>query len=112
MISHFGVQGPVEVVRKGTPKNISIQMEDRQGGRKHITRVAHVESFAIEADDLATMLQRKLQTNASVTKLPGKTETDKEIALQGSVMHDVAKFLLDSYGIDGSFIDMKNRSKG
>ncbi len=57
------------------------------------------------------MLQRKLQIDASVTKLPDKTETGKQIALQGSVMHDVAKFLLDGCGIDASFFDINNRSK-
>ena len=40
-------QGVVEVVKKGAVKNIAVSMEDRQGGRKHITRLVHVESFAL-----------------------------------------------------------------
>ncbi len=57
------------------------------------------------------MLQRKLRIDASVTKLPGKTETGKQIALQGSVMHDVAKFLLDGCGIHASLADINHRSE-
>ena len=37
----------MEVVQKGSIKNIAVSMEDRQGGRKHITRLVHVESFAL-----------------------------------------------------------------
>lgn len=33
------------------------------------------------------MLQRKFQTSASVTRLPGKADTGKEIALQGNLLH-------------------------
>jgi hypothetical protein len=35
------------VVQRGQIKNIAVSMEDRQGGRKHITRLVHVESFAL-----------------------------------------------------------------
>ena len=37
----------MEAVKKGAVKNIAVSMEDRQGGRKHITRLVHVESFAL-----------------------------------------------------------------
>lgn len=52
---------PIEVVNKGAVKNISIQMEDRMGGRKHVTKLSHVESFALEPNELAAELQRKFQ---------------------------------------------------
>ena len=71
--AHVGLQGPVEVVKKGMIRNIQLTMEDRQGGRKHVTRVTHVESFGFDADELAGLLQRKFQTSAAVTKLPGQT---------------------------------------
>ena len=53
----------MEVVKKGAIKPIKIDMEDRQGGRKHITRVAHVESFALDPDAFAGVLQRKFQAS-------------------------------------------------
>ncbi len=105
------LQGPVEVVKKGSIRNIQLTMEDRQGGRKHVTRVIHVESFGFDADELAGILQRKFQTSSSVTKLPGKSETGKEIALQGPLLHEIPKFLTATYGLSSSFIDVKAKGK-
>jgi translation initiation factor 1 (eIF-1/SUI1) len=34
-----------------------------------------MEAFSIDPDELAGALQRRFQSSASVTKLPGKTET-------------------------------------
>lgn len=44
--------------------------------------VSHVESFALEAGEMAGVLQRKFQTSCSVSKLPGKEEKDHEIMMQ------------------------------
>jgi Translation initiation factor SUI1 len=57
----------VEVVKKGSIKKVVLALEDRQGGRKHITRITHVESFAIDPTELANVMQRKFQTSSSVT---------------------------------------------
>ena len=44
-----------------------------------------METYAIEPEELATALQRRFQSSASVAKLPGKAaDTGKEIALQVS----------------------------
>lgn len=110
-ITRVTEQGPVEVVKKGSIRNIQLTMEDRQGGRKHVTRVIHVESFGFDADELAGILQRKFQTSSSVTKLPGKSETGKEIALQGPLLHEIPKFLTATYGLSSSFMDVKAKGK-
>ncbi|KAK9814155.1 hypothetical protein WJX72_001321 [[Myrmecia] bisecta] len=104
-------EGTETVVQKGSIKSIVLQLEDRQGGRKHITRVSHVESFAIDPDELSGVLQRKFQTSASVTKLPGKNETGKEIALQGKLVHEISGLLTTTYGIDAKFLDIKTKGK-
>lgn len=101
-----------ETLQKGSPKNVQVQLEDRAGGRKHITRLSGMEAFGIDPDELATALQRRFQSSASVTKLPGKTETGKEIALQGDQLQNAAQFLTDVYGLPHSYITSKNRSKG
>ena len=49
------LQGTVEVVQRGSIKNIGVSMEDRQGGRKHITRLVHVESFALNPGTSPTL---------------------------------------------------------
>lgn len=51
----------VQTVQKGEVKAIQVAMEDRQGGRKHLTRVWGLESFAVDPDELAGVLQRKFQ---------------------------------------------------
>ena len=38
------------------------------------------------ADELGNLLQRKFKTSCSVTRLPGKVDTGKEIALQGNLL--------------------------
>ena len=38
------------------------------------------------AEELGGLLQRKFKTSCSITKLPGKVETGKEIALQGNLL--------------------------
>ncbi|BDA49270.1 Eukaryotic translation initiation factor 2D [Coccomyxa sp. Obi] len=108
-ISRSTPEGVVEVVKKGAVKNISISMEDRMGGRKHVTHLAHVEAFGLSADELGAALQRKFKTSCSVTKLPGKTETGKEIALQGNLLQELPKYLKDEYGIEAHFVDVKKK---
>ena len=55
------MQGAKRTVQKGELKPIVVAMEDRQGGRKHITRVAYFEPFGLDPDELAAVLQRKFQ---------------------------------------------------
>jgi translation initiation factor 1 (eIF-1/SUI1) len=63
-----------EVVRRGAIKNIEVRMEDKFGGRKHATKLSHVESFALNPEELAGALQRKFQVSATIfcnnTSLP------------------------------------------
>lgn len=99
------------MIRKGTIRNIQVAMEDRQGGRKHLTRITYVESFGFDADELAGIMQRKFQTSSSVTKMPGKTETGKEIALQGPLLHEIPKFFVSTYGLSSTYIDIKSKGK-
>lgn len=48
---------------------------------------AGMETYALEPEELATALQRRFQSSASVAKLPGKAaDTGKEIALQVYVL--------------------------
>ena len=46
-----------------------------------------------------------------MTKLPGKTETAKEIALQGNLLRDIPRLLLSEFGIEPSFVDVKSKGK-
>ncbi len=65
-----------EVVRKGSIRNIELRLDDRVGGRKHATKVSHVESFARDPEELAVALQRKFQVCfAPVGKWKGCKDT-------------------------------------
>ena len=101
----------MEVVKKGMIRNIQVTQEDRQGGRKHLTRVSYVESFGFYADHLAGIMQPNFHTSSSVTKLPGKAETGKEIALQGPLLYEVPKFLTAAYGLSSEYVDVKGKGK-
>lgn len=48
-----------------------------------------MEAFGIDPDELAATLQRRFQSSASVTRLPGKTETGSPLQ---DVMHDLSEF--------------------
>ncbi|KAL4422679.1 hypothetical protein ABPG75_008876 [Micractinium tetrahymenae] len=102
-------QGPVEVVRKGQVKAVAISQERRHG--RNITAVSHVESFALDAGEMAGVLQRKFQTSCSVSKLPGKEEKDHEIMMQGDLLKQVAAFLTEQYGIPPALMELKHKGK-
>jgi len=44
----------VESVRKGSIKNIEVKMDDKFGGRKHATKLSHLESFAHKTEDISS----------------------------------------------------------
>lgn len=53
----------VEVVRKGQVKPVSIADEKRSG--RDVTKVAHLESFALAPEELAGVFQKKFQCSAT-----------------------------------------------
>jgi translation initiation factor 2D len=105
--------GTATAVRRGGPPKLVVSVEDRAGGRKHLTRLAGAEGFALQAADLATALQKRFQTSASLTKLPGSakagTEPASEIALQGDLATELAAFLKAEYGLGAAHVEVKGR---
>lgn len=47
----------------------------------------------------------------SVSKLPGKQESDQEVMLQGRLARQVAEFLGSAYGIPAAFMEVKAGKK-
>ncbi|KAF6142217.1 hypothetical protein GIB67_037135 [Kingdonia uniflora] len=91
------------VVRKGALKTVQIMTERRQGNKK-VTRVWGFESFLIDAESLASELQKKCACSTTVTELPGKKGF--EVLIQGGVIGELAKYLVDRYGIPKRYIEM------
>lgn len=105
-VSRTTSAGVVEVVKKGAIKGIKIGVEERQGGRKHVTHVTGMESFALDPEELSSVLQRKFAAACSVNKLPGKQETGRELGVQGALAKEIAAFLQAEYGIDAKHIEV------
>lgn len=67
---HQVTRGKESVVRKGGLKPMQMLTERRQGNKK-VTKVSGMESFLIDAEPLASELQKKFACSTSVTELPG-----------------------------------------
>lgn len=67
---HIVTRGSESVVRKGAIKTVQIVTERRQGNKK-VTKVSGLETFLIDAEALASELQKKLACSTTVTELPG-----------------------------------------
>ena len=104
-----GGDPPVEVVRKGVVRQICISAEKRLG--RNVTAVSRVEGFGFVPTDLAGVFQRRLYTSCSVTKLPGKTESDCELLLQGELTKKVVAFFTQDEGIEEKYLDVVNKLK-
>lgn len=67
---HVVTRGNESVVRKGALKTMQILTERRQGNKK-VTKLSGVESFLIDAEALASELQKKFACSTTVAELPG-----------------------------------------
>lgn len=67
---HCVIRGNDTVVRKGALKPVQIMTERRQGNKK-MTKLSGVESFLLDAEALASELQKKFACSTAVAELPG-----------------------------------------
>ncbi|GAA0172036.1 translation initiation factor [Lithospermum erythrorhizon] len=105
---HRVTRGVVSVVQKGSPKPIQIMTERRQGNKK-MTKLSGLESFLIDAETLASELQKKFACSMTMTELPGKKGL--EVLVQGGVMDVIAKHLLQEYGVPKRYIEVYDKTK-
>lgn len=105
---HVVTRGGESVVRKGALKNIQIMTERRQGNKK-VTKVSGFESFLMDAEALASELQKKFACSTTVAELPGKK--GHEVLVQGGVIEDLAKHLVEQYGIPKRCIEVLDKTK-
>lgn len=105
---HIVTRGSESVVRKGGLKTIQIVTERRQGNKK-VTKLSGMETFLIAADALASELQKKFACSTSVAELPGKK--GHEVLVQGGVIDDLAKHLIEQYGIPKRYIEVLDKTR-
>ncbi|KAL2490180.1 eukaryotic translation initiation factor SUI1 family protein [Abeliophyllum distichum] len=109
MQSHIRVtRGSDSVVRKGALKPIQIMTERRQGNKK-VTKLSGLESFLIDAEALASELQKKFACSTTIAELPGKKGL--EVLVQGGVIDDLARHLVEQYGIQKRYIEVLDKTK-
>ncbi|CAI5492694.1 unnamed protein product [Closterium sp. Naga37s-1] len=124
------------VVRKGGLVPVQILVERRQGNKK-VTRVSGLEAYLVEAEPLAAELQRKFASSTSVagreaylveaeplaaelqrkfasstsvTEVPGK-KGQHEVLIQGGVLDELARLLVDVHGIPKSHIEVLDKTR-
>lgn len=78
---HVVTRGNESVVRKGGLKTIQILTERRQGNKK-VTKLSGMETFLMDAEALASELQKKFACSTSVAELPGMV-LDGSLLLSG-----------------------------
>ncbi|KAF9670514.1 hypothetical protein SADUNF_Sadunf13G0077000 [Salix dunnii] len=105
---HIVTRGSESVVRKGSVRTIQIVTERRQGNKK-VTKLSGMETFLLDADALASELQKKFACSTSVTELPGKK--GHEVLIQGGVIDDVARHLVEQYGVPKRYIEILDKTK-
>ncbi|KAF9587127.1 hypothetical protein IFM89_039644 [Coptis chinensis] len=105
---HRVTRGTETIVRKGALKTVQIMTERRQGNKK-MTRVSGLESFLIDAEALASELQKKLACSTTVAELPGKK--GYEVLAQGGVIDNLAKHLVEHYGIPKRYIEVLDKTR-
>ncbi|XP_073305743.1 uncharacterized protein [Primulina huaijiensis] len=109
MQAHYRVtRGIDSVVRKGSLKPIQIMTERRQGNKK-VTKLSGLESYLLDAEALASELQKKFACSTTVAELPGKKGL--EVLVQGGVIDDLARHLVDHYGIPKRYIEILDKTK-
>ncbi|KAI9099645.1 hypothetical protein K1719_024650 [Acacia pycnantha] len=105
---HVVTRGGEQVIRKGAIKTIQIVTERRQGNKK-VTKLTGMETFLIDAEALAAALQKKFACSTTVAELPGKK--GNEVLVQGGVIDDLAKHLIEQYGVPKRFIEVLDKTK-
>ncbi|CAN6475456.1 unnamed protein product [Victoria cruziana] len=108
-VHHRVTRGNESTIRKGAVKPVQIMSERRQGNKK-VTRVSGLESFLIDPESLASELQKKFACSTSVAELPGK-KGQLEVLVQGGVIDDLARHLVEHYGINKRYIEILDKTK-
>ncbi|KAI4320121.1 hypothetical protein MLD38_033632 [Melastoma candidum] len=105
---HIVARGNDSVVRKGALKPIQIMTERRQGNKK-VTRLSGLEVFLVDPESLASELQKKFACSTTVAELPGKKGF--EVLVQGGVIEDLSRHLIEQYGIPKKYIEVLDKTK-
>ena len=95
-----------EVTKQGKFEGITIYAE--KAHNKFITRVSSLGSYGINLDALLSEWQIKFATSGSIHEAANKSHT-KEITLQGTFLDEVKDYLMSTYKLQESMINLVNK---
>ena len=102
-------------LHRGRAEPVRIIVEDRQGGRKHVTRIQRVSAYGIDDQAFATEAQRKFAAAATVAEIPGSAKKGgtaaTEVVIQGAFGEEMHEFLCREYGVPRQWCDVSDKRK-
>eukprot|EP00922_Rhytidocystis_sp_ex-Travisia-forbesii_P051241 GHVS01076069.1.p1 GENE.GHVS01076069.1~~GHVS01076069.1.p1 ORF type:complete len:569 (+),score=108.04 GHVS01076069.1:1-1707(+) len=100
----------VAPLRKGPVPCVKITIEDRSGGKKHVTHIVGLKTFHVDQAAVAVALQKQLACSASTYELPGKAK-ELAIMVQGRSGTPSAEFLMSQCLIPKKYIQIESKEK-
>jgi translation initiation factor 2D len=102
-------------LQRGRVKPIQVIVEDRQGGRKHITRIQRMRVYGIDDQQFAADAQRRFAAAATVSEIAGSAKKggipDTEVTLQGSFADEVVELLTGTYHVPAHLAEIVDKRK-
>jgi translation initiation factor 2D len=99
--------GQEPLVKKGDVRPVGISLEQRHGGRKHLTNISHLEKFGIDPERFSESCQKKFSASSSLQPLPGKQDSGLfQVQVQGEFAKEVREWLMVEYGLSKNHIVM------
>jgi len=94
-------------VKKGEVPKVKVTLEDRQGGRKHVTKCHGIELYGVDPRVLASKCQVAFACTVSTHAMPGKNNTAVEVRIQGDVSGKLEELLVKEFHVPRHRIDSR-----
>ncbi len=95
-------------IHKGEVPPVQVVCEQRQG-KKHVTRVAGLETFGVNLSELASEFSKLFAASSVVQQLPGKN-AGEEVLIQGNVISGCVDHLTMKLNIPKKYIQILDKS--
>eukprot|EP00920_Eleutheroschizon_duboscqi_P042762 GHVT01101973.1.p1 GENE.GHVT01101973.1~~GHVT01101973.1.p1 ORF type:complete len:613 (+),score=96.10 GHVT01101973.1:1196-3034(+) len=98
---------PPKIIR-GTVEPVQISVENRFGGRKHVTQITGLSTFHIDSGAVAEYLQKKLACSCSTYLLPGAAQ-EPAVMIQGNAAPQTAEALTSHFHLPARYINAQGK---
>jgi translation initiation factor 2D len=87
----------------------AVRLEENRAHGHNVTLVSGLETYGLDMDDLAQNFKKKLMCTTSTQLMPGKTNKNKEVVIQGHHKDPVLAELTGLYGIPEKYIQVTQK---